>query len=198
MVEISDLFELLERKPIALLFLPAVIFGYLFHLSRRSIFFYSSIIWIVIISLYIGIERSTIYPIFDTDLPMHEENHAVYDIEKNLKPIILLIYSLYVGPIAILAALNNILLEGQEIHLSPQVENFFYTSEIIQGTLVANDLILFFLFGLHISSYIIIVGPTLFALLLACLWWGYLFLRFLWWVAKIPYKYYSYKRYGRL
>lgn len=89
---------------------------------------------------------------------------------------------LYIGPLAILAALNNLVPENQEIYFTDGFLWYLFTTEIPYGVYAADDLTLLILLGIHLVSYTIIAGPTLLYFLIM---WAWLAFRLLIWLLKV-------------
>lgn len=159
-----DIDDLLRRNSTLLLFLPAAIFGYLFHLIGDLVFLWWGGGWAILVALQFGVGKSIHYPILQSDLSLPRW----YNIEHALWWVTMIVYALYVGPTAILAALNNLLPEHQEINIVS--DPFWHLTSIPHGAIATNDLLLVALLGVHLISYVVMVGPVILLTLIVAVW----------------------------
>lgn len=146
---------MLEEKSEVLLFIPAAILGYLFYLIGDVVFLWVAAGWTVMVSLLYGIRKSIHYPITRRS---EFTTPVWYNTNQFLRWGVLIIYGLYIGPLAFFAALNNILPENQEI---PPLTIIPPITGISQGAIATNDLILIILLFVHLIAYTLIAGPTI-------------------------------------
>lgn len=161
-----DFDKILRQNAPVLLFLPAIIFGYLFYLIGDLVYLWWGSGWAILISLLYGVRRSLLYPILQEDIPVP----LWLDTEQHLKWAILAVYGLYIGPVAFFAALNNILPESQEIHLTIEPMALWFITQLPQGAIATNDIVLIGLLGIHLVSYILIAGPAILIVVIFFIW----------------------------
>lgn len=161
-----DFDKVLRQNTAVLLFIPAVIFGYLFYLIGDLIYLWWGSGWAVLVSLLYGIRRSILYPIPRGDISLP----TWYDTERYFKWFILIAYGFYIGPVAFFAALNNILPENQEIYLTAEPEFHWFTTQLSQGVIATDDIILIALLGIHLVTYILIAGPVILLYIIIFVW----------------------------
>lgn len=168
----ADIVKILEKKPESLLFLPAAIFWYLFYLMDSIILFLIAAGWTALVSLLFGIERS----LFDQMMMEKLDLPNKYDTRTVLVTVLIVLYAFpvglvaIVGPIAIMVGVNNLLPESQEIPIE-WVESSPVLIDVLQGALVADDLVLIILLGANLVSYMVLIGPVLFWIVITPIWW---------------------------